>query len=150
MASAYWQGRNRKAQAQGYKDWYDYRMHGYGATPPSAPRPTGERARQLRGHAGPAALRREADRAALVIVDPEQRDPKTGQWQAARIVVTDVRGNERQYLLRKQHLRDRELLAGIVGGLAAGGARVYDVYALIEHEPSEDDLDAWDFDEDAA
>lgn len=46
--------RDRMARARGYRDYYDYRLHGSGRTPPdAAPPPEGERARR-RGHAGRA------------------------------------------------------------------------------------------------
>lgn len=39
--------RDEIARAKGYKGYYDYRLHRYGALPPTAPRPTGRRREEL-------------------------------------------------------------------------------------------------------
>lgn len=131
MASAYWQARNRRAQALGYKNYYDYRAHGYGAQPPQAPRATGERLRRLRGHAAAAGLAATAasGRVELAIVEPGSKG-KDGKYDSARIVLTLDDGSERVYWLRGKAL-DKERAHALGKAIRDGGAVMLDSYGLL-------------------
>ena len=54
MASAAWEGRNARARALGYRNYYDYRVHNFGRIPAGESAPTGEERQRLRGHRGAA------------------------------------------------------------------------------------------------
>jgi hypothetical protein len=58
VASRSWAARNERARAAGYKNYYDYRAHNYGKSPPSAPRARGSELAMLRGHRSAADLER--------------------------------------------------------------------------------------------
>jgi hypothetical protein len=99
MASAGWQRRNAAARAKGYRNYYDYRMHRYGARPASEPIPGGL-GPMLRGQRGPAALLRvlrSPNRVALIVEIPESN--KQGQWTHMRYVVTFNNADIREYLV---------------------------------------------------
>lgn len=84
---------------------------------------------------------------------PQDRDPKTKQWRKATIRVTLEDGSEREFVLRGSQL-DPENLEDLHAAMVGGGATVLDspsldLFGRFEQE-SEDDLDAWDYEEEAA
>lgn len=131
MASSYWERRNERARAAGYKNYYDYRAHGYGATPPEAERFKGERLRRLRGHAGAADLAAvvRSGRIELAIVDPGSKD-KDGRYRSARIVLTLDDGSERIFWLRGKAL-DSERARTLGQAIRGSGAVLLDSYGLL-------------------
>lgn len=126
-----WENRNARARTLGYKNYYDYRAHGYGATPPKAPRATGERLAALRGHRSAAGLNRlsRSGRVELVKVNPGARDPKTGQWSTAEVTLTLDDGSERTFRLRGSQL-ERFRMRRLYLDLDRGGATVLDSPSL--------------------
>lgn len=131
MASAYWQRRNARARERGYKNYYDYRAHGYGATAPAAPRATGARLRQLRGHAGAADLAAliRSGRVELAIVEPGSKD-KEGKYTSAKIVLTLDDMSERIFWLRGRAL-DPERAHPLGQAIRDSGAVLLDAYGLL-------------------
>lgn len=131
MASAYWQARNERARQAGYKNYYDYRVHGYGKEPPAAPRPTGERLRRLRGHAAAADLGSliRSGRVELAIVEPGAKGPD-GKYTSARIVLTLDDMDERVYWLRGKALLP-ENAQPLGQAIRDGGAVLLDSYGLL-------------------
>jgi hypothetical protein len=106
MASAAWQRRNERARALGYRNYYDYRMHGYGATAPGVPPARGTEGEILRGHRGPAALRRFMQRRNVVQVLGWWHGPRdpSGQFRAIQYVVIwedrEGRPHEMSFIVR--------------------------------------------------
>ena len=131
MASPYWQRRNAAARARGYKNYYDYRAHGYGREAPEAPRPTGELLRRRRGHAGYSDLSSLAanGRIELAIVEPGEKG-SDGKYRSARIVVTLDDMDERVFWLRGKALHTE--FAQLLGSLIRdGGGVLLDAYGLL-------------------
>lgn len=131
MASSSWERRNARARAAGYRNYYDYRAHGFGAKPPDAPRARGEELARLRGHRSAADLRTlvASGRVELVKVDPQQRDPKTGQWKRGDLIVTLSDGTERTFRLSGRQLT-RSKMRALRGAFIDGGAMVLDSPSL--------------------
>lgn len=131
MASAYWQRRNEAARAKGYKNYYDYRAHGYGAEPPAAPRATGERLRRLRGHASRAGLEQlvRSGRVELAIVEPGAKGAD-GLYSEARVVLTLDDMDERVFWLRGKALQS-EQARQLGQAIRDGGAVLLDAYGLL-------------------
>lgn len=129
MASAYWQRRNEAARAKGYKNYYDYRAHGYGRDAPDAPRATGERLRRLRGHAAGSDLLAAArsGRIELAIVEPGSKGGD-GRYRSARIVATMDDGSERTFWLRGKQFDQG---AALGQAIRDGGAVLLDSYGLL-------------------
>lgn len=55
-APGYWQKRNARAKALGYRNYYDYRAHDNGRIPPERPALKGPELARARGHASAADL----------------------------------------------------------------------------------------------
>jgi hypothetical protein len=121
-SSTPYQRRNQRAQALGYRNYYDYRVHNHGKSPASAARPRGESLARLRGHRSSADLRREAAEGTLMIVVASARG-KDGQYKWVDVNVVDHRGRERVYRLRGAQLK-RAKLNGLIGELSARGVSV--------------------------
>jgi len=119
-----WQRRNRLAQQRGYKNYYDYRTHNYGARPPSQPRARGAELRRLRGHASAADLKRAAPRAQFATMGEVERDEKTGEFKRIRIDLIAEDGSEREFWLSGKQLTDDELEA-LRDEIEAAGGRVF-------------------------
>lgn len=137
MASRYWQARNARARALGYQNYYDYRAHGYGRTPPGAPRAKGPELRRLRGHAGPEDFRSlvRRGRVEMVIVDATDRDRKTGKFRRARLDVTLDDGGQQDFWLRGSQLTpDKAKQLGQF--LIDHNITIFDRYAILLDEPA--------------
>lgn len=113
--------RNLRAQALGYRNYYDYRIHGHGTVPPDRPAPTGETRQRLRGHRGPAdLLRTNLDGALLTVTDHSERDSQ-GRYRWVELTVVDARGRQRTYRLSGRSLQGDRLQRTISAAQAAGG-----------------------------
>lgn len=122
MASPAYERRNARARALGYKSYYDYRAHGNGARAPEAPRLSGEKLRQARGHASAADLERANLDGALVTTIGEGRRAD-GSYQRLRVTVVDIDGRQREYVLRGKQAEARQLRRTIA--TVAGSGAVF-------------------------
>jgi hypothetical protein len=120
VASVSWQKRNARARALGFRNYYDYRAHGYGQ---SRERLTGEALAKLRGHRSAADLEGllRRGRVATMIQEPiGERDPQ-GRYGSVKITVQLANGDQRSFTLRGRQLRARQLdplrQAAIAGGV---------------------------------
>lgn len=113
--------RNERARALGYKSYYDYRAHGHGSTPPSAPRATGAQLRRLRGHASGADLAQTADRrqGSLVVATLGGRDG-SGRYRRVDVTLIGDDGSETEFTLQGPQLR-KDYLQALVDDLEAAG-----------------------------
>lgn len=116
---------NARARALGYRDYYDYRLHGSGRIPPeqAVPGPgTPERAR-LRGHRGVADLERSL-RSGDVIVLPDGlasigKDLR-GNYRNIRVLVVKHNGRGQHFTIsradydRMVKMLDRAATAGAI------------------------------------
>lgn len=100
MASS-WEKRNAKARKLGYKNYYDYRKHGYGAQPP-------EEKPARRAPRGKAAFKRQIrkpDQVALIVEVPEAHKPD-GSWTKMRFIVTRRDGKIDEYVVPLDDVED--------------------------------------------
>ena len=120
-AAAY-RRRDERAKAAGYKNYYDYRLHGYGKQPPAAPLPPkGQRAR-LRGHRSGRDLERKAKRNAGLLVTAILADRQAdGTFAKLYVNTIDQDGKETEYMLTGHQL-DKDYLKQLVADLEAAGA----------------------------
>lgn len=95
-----WQRRNREAQAKGYRNYYDYRIHDYGKRPPAEPVQKGKRARKSGAHTAAAFKRalKTPDRLSLIVEAPRKRGPG-GEWQQIAFVAITSKGEIREYYI---------------------------------------------------
>lgn len=112
--------RNARAQAAGYRNYYDYRTHDNGRLPPGSPRPKGSALDRLRGHNSGAAFKARIREGELVLVDDYQRG-KDGRYKWVDLKVLDVNGDERIYRLKGRQLRV-SYLRGLVKRIDDAGA----------------------------
>lgn len=108
--------RNERARGLGYRNYYDYRVHGNGRVPPSEPAPKGQLLKRLRGHAAGGDLKSEVKQGELILVDDYARDRKSGKYKWVDIKVLDRNSKERIYRLREKQLEVkylRQLVAAI-------------------------------------
>jgi hypothetical protein len=144
VASPAYQRRNARARALGYRSYYDYRAHGNGARPPSAPKLSGEKLRQARGHASAADLRRASLDGALVTTIGEGRKAD-GSYERLRVIVVDLDGRQREYVLRGKQARQRQLRQTVAAIDAAGAvfspSPSLDLQTMID-EPDDFDVEA--------
>ncbi len=104
MASSAWERRNAKARALGYKNYWDYRTHGYGAAAPTAPRPRGEEFARLQGRRSARGLEGLLDRDQVELV---KFWPRPDSFE---IVVTLSDGSEKTFRLNKRQMKDTDRL----------------------------------------
>ncbi len=135
MASSAWEARNARARSLGYRNYYDYRVHGYGADAPDAPAATGERLSRLRGHRSGSDLLSLAKRGeiALALVIPTRKDPESGKISEAAVRVTLDDGSEKEFRLTGQ-LSDEDWLDEFSDALDDSDTDVVDTYMLIGGE----------------
>lgn len=151
MASPAYERRNARARALGYQSYYDYRAHDNGTRPPSAPRLQGEKLRQARGHASAADLRRANLDGALVTTIGEGRKAD-GSYQRLRVIVVDLDGRQREYVLRGKQAEARQLRK-TVAAIDAGGAVFspspsLDLQNMIDDSEDDFDVEAPEFQQD--
>lgn len=144
MASPAYQRRNARARALGYRSYYDYRAHGNGARPPSAPRLKGEQLRQARGHASAADLERAVGDGALVTTIGEGRK-SDGSYERLRVYVIGLDGQQREFVLRGRQARQRQLKQTIAAISAQGAvfspSPSLDLQAMLPDLPDLDEED---------
>lgn len=116
--------RQARARELGYAGYYERRVRA--GAPPSAPKPTGERLRGLRGHASRADLERavRSGRVAIISQVPGRRDPDTGRYLSVEFDVQLTDGSTRTYTLRGRQLDDRRI-ASLRDAVQDAGADVY-------------------------
>lgn len=118
---------NARAQALGYRDYYDFRVHGYGRIPPGEP-VTPEMRRSFRGHAGLSdliqAINRSRNRPIQIQPMGTERGAD-GRWKVI-LVVAVFRGRtgvyRQNYYLRGQAASSKNLKA-LRDNLSAPGSR---------------------------
>lgn len=155
MASAAYERRNARARALGYTSYYDYRAHGNGALPPSAPRLKGDELRRARGHAGAADIVKDVRPGQLVTAAPDPTSRrKDGTY--SRVILTLVGLNagepDREYLIRDA---TPAKMAKLTADLLAAGAVFspspsLDIAGAMgpEEDPDEEEFDPEDYDDD--
>lgn len=122
---------NARAQAAGYRDYYDYRIHGYGRIPPGVQVGAAER-RQYRGHAGLnellAAINRvhrypDGTRGPLILeIQPQGTERGAGgRWRTIRFDAYLVTGQTWRFYLRGRAASHSNLLL-VKAALANPGA----------------------------
>jgi hypothetical protein len=112
---------NARARAAGYANYYQWRIHQYGAIPASEP-VTGAGLRAGRGHATVSDFLREIKDGSLVVVGDLERG-RAGRYTRVVITVVDLEGRERHYTIRGKALT-AETLHRIADGAVAAGATV--------------------------
>jgi hypothetical protein len=122
-SSAY-QRRNARAQALGYRNYYDYRIHSHGRRPPSeAPPPPGSAERsRLRGHRGSADLVRSLKPGDVIVVPdglPDVTRDAKGRYQKIEVMVLRDDGSTDRFTIRR---RTYEQMAALLEKMAAKGA----------------------------
>ncbi len=142
-----WDARNERARDLGYRNYYDYRAHGYGRDAPTQPAARGEDLARLRGHRGPSDLAAVANRVEVLTIMPGTRNAK-GQWTSALVLVEMNDGTTRQYRIPASHLKNRDRMADLYSTLVSGGGGgvVVDVYSMFGEADDIDDLGAWEED----
>lgn len=111
MAKPAWQRREQRAQAKGYRSYWDYRLHNYGKLAPDRPTPTGELRQQLAGRRSYNALIQEleANRVEQILQTPGPRDPNTGQYSEIMVDVQLSSGKTRSYRLYGDDLKGKQI-----------------------------------------
>ena len=112
---------NERARAAGYRDYYDFRTHGYGAIPPGEP-VSGAALRLARGHASASDFEREVGDGSLVLVGELERG-RGGRYTKVVVTVIDLEGRERNYVLRGKALT-QAMLARLADAAIANGATI--------------------------
>lgn len=109
-----WQARNERAQALGYRNYYDYRVHDYGRQPPGRPVDTSIR-QSTRGHAGLRELlafiaQPRRNRIDFIAPIGQERGPD-GRWKLIRVDV-GIRGGrpDRHFYLRGRSISHDNLV----------------------------------------
>lgn len=131
--SGSWQARNARAQALGYRNYYDYRVHNYGKQPASAPVSEAARPR-LRGHRGAADLEQlmQRGRVELLTIDTAVRG-KQGRYTSVQVSVLTTDGKLRTFTLRGKGATNARLAAirdaAVQGGATYLAAASVDVFA---------------------
>ena len=92
-----WQRRNARAQALGFRNYYDYRAHNYGRRPPSEEPARGPELARLRGHRGPADLDRALSRGDVELMNVIQTSTDPPEFE---VLVTRADGSTATYRVR--------------------------------------------------
>lgn len=132
---ATWEERNAKARQAGFRNYYDYRIHGYGKIPPDE-KVTGERLAKARGHRSLADLEKmvaEGDTVAIWNLGP--RDD-LGRYRWVDVMLKKENGEELMFRLRGRQLssaRLQKLVANVekVGGIFSPAPSL-DIRRMIE------------------
>lgn len=101
MAESRWERRNAKARELGYRNYYDYRKHGYGAQPPEE-KPT---RRAPYGKAAFKRLLRKPDQLALITEVPKAHRPD-GSWTKMRFITMRTDGRIDEYVVPLDDVED--------------------------------------------
>lgn len=135
MASPRQTRANARAQSLGYRNYYDYRIHGYGLIP-AAERISGEQLARARGHRSAADLERAVGPGDVVSVWTYGPRDKEGRYKWVDVLLLDANGGERIYRLRGKQITARNLdrLARTIDlrGAVVSPAPSLDIRTLIE------------------
>ncbi len=106
-----WDARNARAQALGYRNYYDYRVHNYGKQPASAPVSSSDRPR-LRGHRGAADLEQllRSGKIPLLTIDTVDRGVD-GRFKSVQVSVLTSDGKLRTFVLKGKSASNARLAA---------------------------------------
>lgn len=104
-----WNARNARAQAAGYRNYYDYRAHDYGRIPPAGEPLRGEPLSRARGHRSAADLARAVQEGAVVMVGGHSERGKDGRYTWVDLVLVRPDGSERVYRLRGKQITEQHL-----------------------------------------
>lgn len=120
--SAAWERRNAKAQALGYRNYYDYRIHLYGKMPANQEAPRGEPRQRLRGHRGRVDFLHSLGPGCLISlvshISSIERRPNGNYARIDKLVIYPD-GDQRLFTLRNL---SREQLIATIGDEEATGA----------------------------
>ena len=97
QGSPAWQRRNARAQALGFRNYYDYRAHNYGRRPASAPAARGPELARLRGHRGPRDLDRALARGDVELMNVIQTSSDPPEFE---VLVTRADGSTATYTVK--------------------------------------------------
>lgn len=106
MASPTTEARNARAQALGYRNYYDYRIHDNGRIPPEESSLQGSDLTRARGHRGYMDLRAALGEGDLVSVSDVGPRNRLGQYQWVDVSVADANGDETVYTIRGSRISD--------------------------------------------
>ena len=101
---ATWEDRNERAREAGYRNYYDYRIHDYGALPPDSD-VTGEELAAARGHRSEADLSRMVGDGDLVDFTNYQRNSQ-GQFEWVEFELLKSTGEQFTFRLQGYQLAD--------------------------------------------
>lgn len=148
--SSAWEGRNARAQAAGFRNYYDYRAHDYGR---SEGKLAGDALRQARGHASAADLESTLASGRVVVLSQEPVGDRLpdGRYREVRVTAQMVDGSQRRFRLRGKQLTEPELRP-LRAAIQDSGTDVYnnpslDVLAIFD-PLDELDREAAEFDDD--
>lgn len=135
MASERQNRLNAKARSFGYRNAYDYRIHGYGRLPASEA-VTGEALARARGHRSAADLERMVGPGDVVSVWTYGPRDTEGRYKWVDVLLLDAEGTERIFRLRGKQITARNLdrLAQTIDnrGAVVSPAPSLDIRTLIE------------------
>jgi hypothetical protein len=134
---------NARARAAGYRNAYDYRIHGYGRIP-ATERISGEQLARARGHRSAADLERAVGPGDVVSVWTYGPRDSEGRYKWVDVLLLTADGRERIYRLRGGQITARRLdqLAQTIDqkGAVVSPAPSLDIRTLIE-DVNESELD---------
>lgn len=112
--------RNQRARQLGYRNYYDYRIHGHGTRPPGEPVTPSARKR-LAGHAGRANFLRSLQPGDLIsLVQPISQIEIDARGRYKRIDKLVIDGESRQHFYTLRNLTRAQLVATIRAEIDAG------------------------------
>jgi hypothetical protein len=150
VASAAWERRNASARAKGYASYYDYRSHGFGRTPPSAPRASGAELAALRGHRSAKDLERLIDSGRVEMLNVQRMVDARGRFGIEVLATTSTMQTITFWISEKQApgIQDAVQSQGADAPAIEGSPRSLSSFDTIDVDEFDDDLDAWgEFDE---
>jgi hypothetical protein len=109
--------RNERAQAAGFRNYYDQRVR-RGRL--DQPRPTGQLLRRARGHGTGKDLVKAARPGSIIVTLPTDRD-QDGTYSKVYVHMIDAAGREQEFLLQGRQLK-ADYLRQLVRDLDAEGA----------------------------
>lgn len=144
-----WDERNERARDQGYRNYYDYRVHNYGRTPPSEPAATGSGLSRLRGHRSYEDLHTEVKRGKveMFIATPEGGRNPDGTYKKVVVTVVKKDGTQEEYRLKGKQM-DKGKLSALKASMDAGGVLYVDTPSLDLYGGNDDEGSDWDYGDD--
>lgn len=105
---ATWEERNQQARTAGYRNYYDYRIHGYGKIAPDQP-VTGETLARARGHRSRADFYRTIESGDVISIWGLGPRNQSGQYKWVDLLVQKDNGEEKLFRLRSNQITADEL-----------------------------------------